>query len=297
MTFRLPPKIEMGMLRFWHAWLAGSFLIAYVTADEDTYAPHLFAGYAVLAAIAVRLLVGGVMSVGSPLALPRPSAKGLVTWLFQRKGRNPLFAWFAAVLLAVIGVSAVSGALADGWNWLEDPHEAVSELALGIILGHVAFVTFMYGGKRWLARWFQPRKTVTPVVLACALLAAPVMAQAGDARRDAIVAGYAAEARAADAAFAGFAAERGEKLFRTPWVGGDSRTPACTACHTENPRAPGRNAKTGRPIDPIAVSANSRRFTDKTEVEKQFGRDCKSVLGRECTAREKGDYIAFMTGQ
>jgi cytochrome c553 len=297
MTFRLPPKIETGMLRFWHAWLAGSFLIAYVTADEDTYALHLFAGYAVLAAIAVRLLVGVVMPVGSPLRLPPPSVKGLLAWLAERKGRNPLFAWFASVLLAAVGVSAVTGALADGWTWLEDPHEAVSELALGVVFGHVAFVTFMYGGKRWLARLFQPRKTVTPVALACALLAAPVIAEAGDARRDAIVAGYAAEARAADAAFAGVSAERGEKLFRTPWAGGDARTPSCTACHTENPQAPGRNAKTGRAIDPVAVSANPKRFTDRDEVEKQFGRDCKSVLGRACTAREKGDYIAFMTGQ
>lgn len=297
MTFRLPPKIEIALLRIWHAWLAGSFLIAYVTADEDTYAMHLFAGYAVLAAIAVRLLVGVVTPVGSPLRLPRPSVKGLLAWLAERKGRNPLFAWFAAVLLAIIGVSAATGALADGWNWLEDPHEAVSELALGVVFGHIAFVTIMYGGKRLLVRFFQPRKTVTPVVLVSALLAAPIIAQADDARRDAIVAGYAAEARAADAAFSGFSAERGEKLFRTSWTGGDARTPSCTACHTENPRAPGRNTKTGRPIDPVAVSANPKRFTNLDEVEKQFGRDCKSVLGRACTAREKGDYVTFMTGQ
>ncbi|MBM3582222.1 MAG: DUF1924 domain-containing protein [Alphaproteobacteria bacterium] len=258
---------------------------------------HLFAGYAVLAAIAARLLVGVVMSVGSPLALPRPSAKGLVTWLIERKGRNPLFSWFAAVLFAVIGVSAASGALADGWTWLEDPHEAVSELALGVMLGHVAFVTFMYGGKRLLMRFFRPRKAVTPAVLACALLAQPVLAQAGDARRDAILAGYTVQARAADPSFAGFSAERGEKLFRATASGGDARTPACTSCHTENPRATGRNAKTGREIEPIAVSANPKRFTDKTEVEKQFGRDCKGVLGRECTPREKGDYITFMLGQ
>ena len=63
------------------------------------------------------------------------------------------------------------------------------------------------------------------------------------------------------------------------------------------PRQPGRNAKTGRPIDPVAVSANPKRFIDAAEVEKQFGRDCKNVLGRACTAREKGDYITFMAEQ
>ncbi len=138
------------------------------------------------------------------------------------------------------------------------------------------------------------RPLVTVIALAAAL---PAAAQAAESRRDAILAEYAAQARKADPAFAGFSALRGETLFRTRWAKGDERTPACTACHTDDPRAMGRNAKTGRPIDPVAVSANPKRFTDATEVEKQFGRDCKSVLGRDCTAVEKGDYITFMAEQ
>ena len=138
---------------------------------------------------------------------------------------------------------------------------------------------------------------IRPLLIAAAMLALPGLATAGDARRDTILAEYAALARKADAAFAGFSAERGEALFRTPWAGGDARTPACTACHTGDPTKPGRNAKTGRPIDPVAVSANPRRFTDMAEVEKQFGRDCKSVLGRPCTPQEKGDYVTFMAGR
>jgi mono/diheme cytochrome c family protein len=134
-------------------------------------------------------------------------------------------------------------------------------------------------------------------ILAAALILLPAAAMAADAARDAIVAGYAAQAKKADPAFAGFAAQRGETLFRTKWAGGDERTPSCTACHTDNPKQPGRNAKTGRPIDPVAVSVNPKRFTNLDDVEKQFGRDCKSVLGRECTAQEKGDYITFMAGQ
>lgn len=133
-------------------------------------------------------------------------------------------------------------------------------------------------------------------VLAAALAAASLPAWANPAR-DALVAGYAAQAKGEDAAFAGFAAERGEALFRTRWAGGDERTPSCTACHTDNPRQPGRNAKTGRPIEAVAVSVTADRFTDGEKVEKQFRRDCESVLGRACTAREKGDYITFMKGQ
>jgi mono/diheme cytochrome c family protein len=138
---------------------------------------------------------------------------------------------------------------------------------------------------------------IRPPLIALAIVALPGLAAADDARRDAILAEYAAEARKADAAFDAFSAERGEALFRTPWAGGDARTPACTACHTGDPTKPGQNAKTGRPIDPVAVSANPQRFTDMAEVEKQFGRDCKSVLGRLCTPREKGDYVTFMAGQ
>ena len=130
-----------------------------------------------------------------------------------------------------------------------------------------------------------------------ALIVAPTLAMAGNPERDAIVANYAKQARAADSGFTVFSTARGEELFRTIWSGGDPRTQSCTACHTDNPRDLGRNAKTGRPIDPVAVSVNPSRFTDSGDVEKQFTRDCKSVLGRACTPLEKGDYITFMMGQ
>lgn len=135
------------------------------------------------------------------------------------------------------------------------------------------------------------------LLLALLAMAMPSAAMAGDARRDAILAGLAAEARKADPAFTGFSAQRGEALFRTRSAGGDARTPSCTACHTGDPRSSGRNAKTGRPIEPVAVSANPKRFTDRAEVDKHFVRDCASVLGRECTPLEKGDYVTFMAGQ
>ncbi|MFO1188380.1 MAG: DUF1924 domain-containing protein [Alphaproteobacteria bacterium] len=141
------------------------------------------------------------------------------------------------------------------------------------------------------------RARVAHALIAGAIALSPVVATAADARRDAILADYAAKARAADPGFTAFSAQRGETLFRTTWTGGDARTSSCTACHTDDPRRPGRNAKTGRAIDPVAVSVNPIRFTDKAEVEKQFTRDCKSVLGRECTPTEKGDYVTFMAGQ
>lgn len=140
------------LLKFWHAWVAGGFLVAYVTADEDTYAMHLFAGYAVLAAIAVRLLVGMFAPVKSPWRLPRPSFSATMDWIAVPKGRNPAFAWLAFALLMVVGLAGITGAIADGSPWFEDPHEAISELSLWVIFGHVAFVGYIYGGKRLLGR-------------------------------------------------------------------------------------------------------------------------------------------------
>lgn len=138
---------------------------------------------------------------------------------------------------------------------------------------------------------------IRPLLLTAVLLALPLAAQAGNPARQSILDQYAQQARQGQASFDGFSAAAGEKLFRGQWSGGDARTPSCVSCHTEDPRQPGRNAKTGRAIDPVAVSANPSRFTDWDLVEKQFVRDCKSVLGRACTAQEKGDYITFMQGQ
>lgn len=253
-------------LRPWHAVLAGGFLIAWATGDEDTYSMHVFAGYVVLAAIVARLVAA---LAGRSLRLP---GKG---W----------FGRLAAAVLAGVGLAAVSGALADAVLWLEDPHEALSHLALWLVLGHLALVVWTHLGRRWLA-------TASAV-----LMLIPALAAHAAEPRAALLDRVAAEARATDPAFAGFSAARGEALYLTRWAGGDERTPSCATCHGADPRQPGRNAKTGRPIGPVAVSADPRRFTDPDEVGKHFARDCKSVLGRACTALERGDYITFMAGR
>jgi len=129
---------------------------------------------------------------------------------------------------------------------------------------------------------------------ACVLLAGGSAHAAGP--RDSILSGYLAEAQTADPSFAGFSAARGEMLFRSSPNGGKPDTPSCTTCHTNAPQNMGRT-RAGKEIEPIAVSATPRRFTDPAEVEKWFGRNCNSVLGRECSAVEKGDFITFMMGQ
>lgn len=141
---------QLTALRFWHAWIAGAFLIAWLTGDEDTYAMHFFAGYAVVAAVAVRLLIGAVAPAGSMLRLPRPSLVAAKAWLFDGKGRNPGFAWLGTAVLVMVGLSAVTGALADPLHWLEDLHEGLSEAALWPVFAHIVFILFVYGGIRRL---------------------------------------------------------------------------------------------------------------------------------------------------
>ncbi|MCM2297251.1 DUF1924 domain-containing protein [Rhodoferax sp.] len=116
------------------------------------------------------------------------------------------------------------------------------------------------------------------------------------APREELMAQYASAAKAADPTFAGFTAARGKALFLQAFTGGKPDTPSCTSCHGRDPRAPGRTL-TGKSIEPVAVSASPTRYTDPVKVEKWFKRNCTEVMGRECSAREKGDWLSFMASQ
>ncbi|MBU1236542.1 MAG: DUF1924 domain-containing protein [Gammaproteobacteria bacterium] len=71
--------------------------------------------------------------------------------------------------------------------------------------------------------------------------------------------------------------------------------PNCAACHADSPSQPGRHILTRVDIKPLSPAANPERFTDAAKVEKWFLRDCTKVIGRECTAGEKADFIAFVS--
>lgn len=107
---------------------------------------------------------------------------------------------------------------------------------------------------------------------------------------------YASVAKAENPGFSGFSAERGKTFHTQAFAGGKPDTPSCTSCHGKDPRGAGRTS-TGKVIDPVAVSAAPSRYTDPAKVEKWFKRNCNEVLGRECSAQEKGDWLSFMAGQ
>lgn len=69
---------------------------------------------------------------------------------------------------------------------------------------------------------------------------------------------------------------------------------ACSSCHGESPTGIGRHASTGKALEPLAPAFNPKSLTDSARVDKWFRRNCKDVLGRECTAGEKADVLAWL---
>lgn len=108
-----------------------------------------------------------------------------------------------------------------------------------------------------------------------------------------LMAGYAQEAARSQPGFAP-SADRGRQFFLS-WRKVSEKMPACATCHTENPKASGSHAITFKTIAPLSPLANPERFSDSAKVEKWFRRNCTEVVGRECTAAEKADFIQFLT--
>jgi len=104
---------------------------------------------------------------------------------------------------------------------------------------------------------------------------------------------YASIAKNIDPAYAGLSADAG-KAFFTRELTIRGKQVACASCHTTNPAGPGKHMVTGKPIKPLAPSANAERFSNVDKVEKNFEKHCLDILGRDCTAAEKGNYIAYM---
>jgi hypothetical protein len=101
-----------------------------------------------------------------------------------------------------------------------------------------------------------------------------------------------AEQAAAYAAQAGAAPSpaRGEQFFTSR----HGREWSCASCHTAQPVQAGKHATSGKPIGAMAPAFNPDRFTDPAKTEKWFRRNCNDVAGRECTAGEKADVLAWL---
>lgn len=124
------------------------------------------------------------------------------------------------------------------------------------------------------------------IILGCLPLSGLAFAETPEA----ILHGYAVELGQQPSAAAGFSPLQGERLFNRVQGGEWS----CSSCHTQDPKATGRHATTGKPIAPLAPVANHERFTNPGKVEKWFKRNCNDVLGRPCSTQEKGDILSYL---
>lgn len=80
------------------------------------------------------------------------------------------------------------------------------------------------------------------------------------------------------------------RKFKTP----NGKEAACASCHTTNPANVGKNIVTGKEIPPLAPRVNTKRFTDIDKVEEEFTKHCNDILGADCAASEKANFIAYL---
>jgi hypothetical protein len=92
-----------------------------------------------------------------------------------------------------------------------------------------------------------------------------------------------------------FSAEQGRKAWESTMPDKKSGKPRyCSDCHGNDLSNPGSHIKTGKRIEPMAPSVNSKRLSDTKKIRKWFKRNCKWTWGRECTPQEKGDLLLFI---
>lgn len=124
-------------------------------------------------------------------------------------------------------------------------------------------------------------RQVFAVMMLAATISAPAVRAATPAE---ILSGYTAQAGSPPVP------KRGQQFFDAR----HGREWSCSSCHGAVPTQTGKHASTGKAIRPLAPAFNPERFTDTAKTEKWFRRNCKDVLGRECTPAEKADVLSWL---
>ena len=105
---------------------------------------------------------------------------------------------------------------------------------------------------------------------------------------------YHTQAIAENKDFAGPSAEEGKAFFNNKVKTANGKETACASCHTANPADKGKNIVTGKAIQPLSPAVNTKRFSDFDKVEAKFSQHCFDILGEDCTAAQKANYITYV---
>ncbi|NHL69229.1 DUF1924 domain-containing protein [Burkholderia ambifaria] len=117
-----------------------------------------------------------------------------------------------------------------------------------------------------------------------AAICVAAIADAGAETPAQLLAGYTAQSGV------GAMPSRGQQFFTSR----HGRDWSCATCHGGTPTGAGTHVVTGKTIEPLAPAFNPARFTDGARTEKWFRRNCKDVVGRECSSAEKADVLSWL---
>lgn len=132
------------------------------------------------------------------------------------------------------------------------------------------------------------------IILAALLGFTALAAQADVANAVKLEKKYAAFAKTANPEYSSPSAVDGKFFFNRKIKLANGTEAACASCHTANPADEGKHMVTGKPIKPLSPMVNFKRFSDVEKVEEQFTLHCNDIIGSDCTAAEKANYIAYL---
>lgn len=121
-----------------------------------------------------------------------------------------------------------------------------------------------------------------------------ITAHADVANAEALIRKYSIIAKNNDTKYSGPSAVNGKRFFNKENKIFNGKEMACATCHTSNPANSGRNIITGKSIPPLSPVIYKKRFSNLDKVEDQFTKHCNDILGNDCSAKEKADYITYL---
>lgn len=135
---------------------------------------------------------------------------------------------------------------------------------------------------------------MTHYVLAVMFASASLVAKADVANAEKLADKYVKIAKSVNASYAGTSSMDGKMFFNRKIKAPNGKEVACASCHTMNPANEGRHIVTGKSIAPLSPVVNAKRFNDLDKVEEKFTEHCNDIIGTDCTAAEKANFIAYL---